>query len=112
MGPLEEVVTRERSEQANKVLATDITTHKAPVGQTSFICDTTAGATALILPHPREVTGKFISIFLIVDGGNLTPKYYKGETLTSIGDALTAVSDHVLLHSNGNTYDVLVDITT
>lgn len=110
--PLHDVLGSEKQGAVNTVLATDLTTHVAQAGMRNFIVDTTAGATTLIIDHPRLTIGQLITIFLLVDGGNLTPGYYKGETLTAIGDALTAVSDHVTLVSNGQTYDVIVDVTT
>lgn len=110
MGPLEEVLERERTVTANQMVVL-VTPHTLPPGVSHLLCETTA-ATTLILPHPREVTGKFIGIVLLVDGGDLTLKYYKGETLTTIGTAFTAALDHLLLYSNGTTYDLVVDVTT
>lgn len=110
MNPLQEVIDRDRSEVANRVVTLDAT-HTLPKGVTHIMCKTTE-ATTLMLPHPREVTGRFIGVILLDDGGDLTLKFFKGDTATAIGDVLTADLDHVLLYSNGTTYDVIIDITS
>lgn len=70
------------------------------VYQTKVVCDSTDGAFAVTLPNVGEAVGKFFSIVMSVDNGDVTIQdqdeslYFDGDyTLNDVGDGYLLYSD-------------------
>lgn len=68
--------------------------------ETKVVCDSTAGAMTITLANVAEMVGKFVSIVLAVDGGDVTIQdndeslYWDGDyTLDDVGDGYLLYSD-------------------